>query len=102
MQLFFLIIYIIFLLNIRNISVFVYVYVRYLIRIRYPLNIRSLSVSETIHIRKIITDINMIRTLSVCIRSVCNPSKPALLNWHGTGFLVASSSDPAYGEAIRL
>jgi hypothetical protein len=71
-------IYIIFLLNIRNISVFVYVSVRYPIRIRYPLNIRSVSVFETIciriHIWKIITDMDTIRALSVHIRSVCNPT----------------------------
>jgi hypothetical protein len=65
-------IYIIFLLNIWNISVFVYVSVRYPICIRYPLNIRSISVSETIRIRKIIIDMNTVKTLFVRIRSVCN------------------------------
>jgi hypothetical protein len=86
-------IYIIFLLNIRNISVFIYVSVRYPIRIRYPLNIRSVSVFETIRIWKIITDINTIKTLSVRIRSVCNPNyqPPPFLTRPRMGLLLSSN-----------
>jgi hypothetical protein len=96
--------YIICLLNIRNISVFIYVSIRYPIRIWYSLNIRSVSdihwisdpypifieypiriryslniwsvsISKTICIRKILTDMNTVRALSVRIQSVCNPNQ---------------------------
>jgi hypothetical protein len=52
----------------------------------YSSDIRSVSVSETIRILmciwKIITNINTIKTLSVCIQSVCNLNKlhPSILH----------------------
>jgi hypothetical protein len=80
---FFPMIHIIFLFNIRNISIFVFISVRYPIRIRYPLNIRSVSgirrisdpypypilfVSESVS--KKLTHTDTVRPLSVRIWSV--------------------------------